>query len=166
MRGFAIVEGLLVASLAVALIAKPPSRQASAAPALPVMKLHISEKKTTAHGTARSFVRTVDGRPASIGVVASRGAIEDGIVLSLPPAAVVPPFTHIAIASSESAQPAFDFAAGTITLPKEMFSHAQLPRTIASPRQFPPGYFPATYTVTYDPASKECSVSLDGLAAH
>lgn len=111
MRPFAVVEGMLIVSLAVALIAKPQPRQLSAAAQFPtpVTKTFLGREKKMGEGAVRSFVRSVDGKPSAVGITfpesALRGLPKTGdrpgtccsneIVLDLPIA--LPPFDHVAI---------------------------------------------------------------------
>lgn len=113
MRPFAIVEGMLVAGLAVALIVKPQpkSLKAEQQPPVPMMKTSIGESKKLGDGVVRSFVRTVEGRPVAVGVTFTEAALnnlpttgdrglgccQNETLLHLPQALEVPPFTHIAV---------------------------------------------------------------------
>ena len=263
MRAFAVVEVMLVASLAVALIAQPPSKQASAAPTEPhpLTQTYIGDVKGLGDGKIRSWVRAVDGRPAAIGVTFTEAALKglpttgdvgmsccaNELVLNPPRDLAIPPFTHIAINWNSNGhipkgiydKPHFDFhfymidnasrqkitaddpalnkpiaadcvPAGHIATPGMMkmgvhcvdptspefngvlftktfiygaydgklsFVEPMITKTyleskpdvtvaIKQPRVYPLGYFPSSYTVRFDPATKEYTVALEGLVAH
>ena len=170
MRPFAIVEGLLVASLAVALIAKPPTQQASASRIehQPVVKTHIGEEvQVSCSGRMRAWVRTIDGRPTSMGITIPADAIPDAARLRLPSSVTVPPFSYLAIkGNAEGGEPHFDFSAGVATFNLSTPKPSAQTKPVSKPATYPPGYFPTSCSVTYDASSEEYTMSLDGLVAH
>jgi hypothetical protein len=112
MRPFAIVEGVLVACLAVALIAKPPTNRLPAATVTESkVQTSFGDARPMGDGFVRSWVRTVDGKPAAIGVAIDEAAMKhlpttgdrgnsccaNEIVLRLPEGVSVAPFDHIAV---------------------------------------------------------------------
>jgi|SRR5688572_6274184 len=181
MRPFAVVEGMLIASLAVALIAKPKPRVIAASPALsaPSVKMIVGEVRKLGEGTIHSWVRTTDGRPAALGVTFTesalvslptgnaRGATETNLALPMPLAS----FNRIAVKWNGNQPGTFDFRlvgsgeeslsiAGSIS---KILLESKPNVTDKLTASQPVSSVATSYLVKYEPRTREYTVALEGL---
>ena len=175
MRPFAVVEGMLIASLAVALIAKPKPREVSAAPVVnaPRIRTIVGEVKKLGEGTIHSWVRTTDGWPTSVGVTftesALRGLPADSLETHLSLPKTLASFDRVSVTCNADKPGTLDIRlvgqeSLSIAGPVSRTLLDSMPNVSAKLSASQAASALATrYLVKYEPRTREYTVALEGL---